>query len=673
MVSSICGTVNSDSVEILAETKKLEANFLLSLGVADLPKGGVAIPYYGADGEELFTRMRGVPGKPRFLQPKGQALRPYGLWRDDARRLGVAYFAEGESDAWSLWASGLPALGVPGAQGAKAIDKEDVGDLSDIFLLPDNDAAGEKFVEGVSKRLAEIGWNGRLWRLRIPSPHKDVCDWRAADPDRFAEQLRDALGQRERVAAAEKKPAGAVEGASDYHLTDVGNGQRLRADHGSILRYCPPWRTFLIWDGKRWKVDVAGDAVGLVKKSIKSLFDATVREIARVGHTADKETIAKLQATLRHCTRWESAGRVEASLQMLQSEPGIPVLPDDLDKSPWLLNVDNGTIDLRTGELRPHKQEDYLTKLIPVRFDPAAECPLWKKCLDTWMMGNRDLIAYLQRVAGYSLTGDVSEQVVFLHHGGGDNGKTTFANVLLDLMGEYGRFAVNDLLLQRSGEAHLTERADLAGRRFVLCSEIDEGRKLAESLTKSLSGGEKLSARRMRQDLFQIEPTWKIHLAANHKPIIRGTDHAIWRRIRLIPWNCKITADQKIQDLNHRLMEEAEGILAWAVAGCLAWRKVRLSDPPEVLTATNEYRDEQDGLTTFISENCTKHPDLRTTPAALLDAFHKWAGDKTMTASRLKGEMEKRGFTYKKSNGARFFSGIGLDSSNFSGEDERAF
>ena len=216
------------------------------------------------------------------------------------------------------------------------------------------------------------------------------------------------------------------------------------------------------------------------------------------------------------------------------------------------MNVLNGTLDLRTGTLRPHRREDSLSKLAPVIYDENATCPRWLKFLDRVMDGNKDLITYLQRVAGYCLTDEVSEQCLWFLHGTGANGKSTLLQTLIDLMGDYGMQAVSEFLMVKTNESHPTERADLHGKRFVATIETEQGKRIAEALMKQMTGGDRLRARRMRQDFFEFAPTHKIFLAANHKPTVCGTDQAAWRRIKLIPFTVTIADDEKDKDLPSR-------------------------------------------------------------------------------------------------------------------------
>ena len=353
-------------------------------------------------------------------------------------------------------------------------------------------------------------------------------------------------------------------------------------------------------------------------------------------------------------------------IALARSEPDVPLEPHQLDANPMVLNVLNGTLDLQTGKLEPHRRENLITKIAPVEYKPEASCPAWKAFLDQIMEGNHALIYFLQRAVGYALTGNISEQALFFLYGTGANGKTTFLIVVLALMGDYGCQAAPDVLLAKRGETHPTEVADLAGRRFVSTVEVAEGRKLAEVMVKQMTGGDRLKARRMRQDFFEFEPTFKIFLAANHKPTIRGTDWAIWRRIRLIPFTVTIPEDEQDKALAKKLKAELPGILNWALKGCLEWKRNGLKVPDEVRNATAEYRAEMDMLAAFIEARCVIGGDFSVTAKDLYAAYVEWCdenGEHSETRVRLGIRLRERGFEpCRNTRGNRTWRGIGLAS-----------
>jgi putative DNA primase/helicase len=434
-------------------------------------------------------------------------------------------------------------------------------------------------------------------------------------------------------------------------LTDLGNAERLQERHGGNLRHCHPWKQWFRWNKRFWEEDKTGAIISCATETVRSIY-------VEAAACKDDE---RRTALVKHANRSESAKSIRALIDLARAQPGIPILPADMDRDPWSLNVANGTIDLRTGRLRPHCREDLLTKLAAVTYDPAAICPLWERCLNTWMAGNMDLTDYLRRVVGYALTADVSEQVLFFLFGAGSNGKSTFLGILREMLGDYACQAVSELLMVKNTEAHPTERADLFGRRFVATIETEEGKRMAEALMKQLTGGDNLKARRLYQDFFEMAPTWKIFLAANHKPTIRGTDLAVWRRIRLVPFTVTIRDEQKDKNLMAKLRAEWPGILAWAVRGCLEWQRLGLADPEEVTQATAEYQREQDILAEFIAECCIVAEYAAIKSSLLLSAYQQWSGDKNLTQQTFRKRLNHKGFYSKRGTGGyHYYQGIGL-------------
>ena len=374
-------------------------------------------------------------------------------------------------------------------------------------------------------------------------------------------------------------------------LTELGNAERLVGRHGHDLVHVYGIGWF-VWCGTHWRRDRSGEVERRAVETVRSIHE----EAARVGDDEKRRELAKWALAS------ESAYRIRATIELARSMPGIPVGDaDSLDGDPWLLNVENGTLDLRTGELREHRREDLITKLAPVRYEPGATAPSWEAFLSR-TVPSEDTRAFLRRAVGYSLTGRTTEKVMPCLLGPGDTGKTTFVEAVMDLMGgDYAKPAAPDLLLAKRGAGHPTEVADLLGRRFVATVEVEEGRYLAESLVKQLTGGDRISARFMRQDFFEFRPTHKIWLAANHPPIVRGGDDAIWNRIKKVPFVVVIPKKEQDRGLRDKLRSERSGVLNWALEGCLEWQRKGLGEPEEVRLATEEYREDMDTFAEFLA------------------------------------------------------------------------
>jgi putative DNA primase/helicase len=455
--------------------------------------------------------------------------------------------------------------------------------------------------------------------------------------------------------AADDQPPPATNGQGAHHpterfnLTDMGNAERFVSRHGRDVRYCYPWAKWLIWTGARWERDEAGRVHRMAKE--------TVRNIYREASVAEDEGVRK--AIAQHATRSESEARIKAMLELAKSE--VPVSPDELDAAPWLLNAPNGTIDLRTGELGPHRREDLLTKVAGAEYRPDAPAPAWETFLGRVLPGE-ELRRFVQRAAGYSATGDTSEQCLFINHGAGANGKSTYQEALAAALGDYAMRTPTETLLAKRAGGIPNDVARLKGARFVAASETEEGRRLAEGLVKDLTGQDTISARFMRAEWFDFRPTHKLWLSTNHKPEIRGTDNAIWRRIRLIPWSVTIPPAERDQKLPEKLQDELSGVLAWVVRGCIEWRREGLGEPEEVRAATAGYRAEMDTLAAFIDECCVVAQNARTQATHLYTAYKGWceeSGERHDTQKKFGMRLTERGFEREKA-GVYYWLGIGL-------------
>jgi len=401
-------------------------------------------------------------------------------------------------------------------------------------------------------------------------------------------------------------------GASAFNLTDLGNAKRLVTRHGDDLRYVHPWGKWLAWDGRRWAVDATGEVERRAVETVASIY----AEAANADDPDERKAIA------RHAERSEARGRIDAMIALARSRPGIPAMPDDLDADPWALNAQNGTIDLRTGVLREHRREDLITKVMPVEYDAAAQAPIFERFLNR-ILPQEAVRGFLQRAVGYAATGVAREEMLPILHGPGANGKSTLTGVLLETLGDYAIQAAPDLLMLKKG-AHPTELADLFGARFVVCMENEEGRRLAESLVKHITGRDRLKARRMREDFWEFDPTHTVFLGTNHRPEVRGTDHAIWRRLKLIPFDVTIPEAEQDKTLPETLRGELPGIVAWVVRGCIEYQRGGLGEPERVRDATKGYRSDMDPLEAFIDECCVVRPDVWCNFGDLYDAYTQW-------------------------------------------------
>ena len=440
--------------------------------------------------------------------------------------------------------------------------------------------------------------------------------------------------------------------------TDTGNAMRLVAMFGEVIRYCAQWGAWLIWDGTRWKEDTTGQIYRLARKTVQAIG----------AEAAGAEDADERKAILKWALESENRKRIDAMIALARFHEGIPVETAALDRDRYLLNVENGIVDLRTGHLRPHRPEDLITKLAPVRYDPGAQCLKFLKFLGRIMGDNQELIGFLKRAAGYALTGDVGEHCLFFLHGGGRNGKSTFLGIVQGILGSYATTINAAVMTSKVHDDHPTELCDLDGARFVTTIEVEDGKRMAEALVKSLTGGDPIKARRMRRDPYQFNPTFKLFVAANHKPEIRGTDEGIWSRIKLIPFSVTIPKEERVKNLADLLREEeGPGILNWMIEGCQEWRMAGLAEPGAVTDATAEYRAEMDAIADFIAERCLASEQVRCKNNDLYSCYKSWcerSGVAYLTARKFGSDMERRGFKHKDSNGTRWRLGIAVAQEN---------
>lgn len=574
---------------------------------------------------------------------------PEVLTARDAQRW--VFVVEGEKDADNLHVLGLVATCNAGGAGKWQDDFNEALRGSKVALLPDNDEVGRKHAEQVCQGL--YGLAAQLRVIYMPDGHKDVSDWLNAGGT--ADALKELVQQAAPYAPVENSAAPEVE----HQYTDAGNARRLVEQNLEDIRYCHDWRKWLIWTGSHWSLDATAEIERRAKETVQRLFDL-----------AEQTNNSELRKFAR---RSESRRGIHDMVTLARSEAVISVTSSELDQHTMALNTQNGTLDLVTGVLEPHKRSDAITKVIGTSFDPKATCPIWEAFLSRIMGGNQTLIDFLQRAVGYTLTADVGEQVLFLLYGTGANGKSTFLNILLELIGPYAIQAAPDMLMSKRHETHPTELADLFGRRLAVCNEVESGRTLAEATVKQLTGGDMIRARRMREDFWQFKPTHKIWIAGNHKPVIRGTDHAIWRRIRLIPFTVTIPPEEQDPKLPDALIEELPGILNWALAGCLAWQVGGLGTPDEVSSATAAYRGEMDVIGQFI-DDCLLPGPMQSKVKDVYEVYTRWcddSGERTLPKKRFNLMLEERGYNKGKStHGELFWFGLGIRIDISEGQDE---
>lgn len=434
-------------------------------------------------------------------------------------------------------------------------------------------------------------------------------------------------------------------------LTDTGNAARFGEKYSGQVKYVfgMGW---VIWDGLLWQRDQMDSIMELAKKQARDIH----AEGEGLGDDAVRITVAK------HARASQQAPRLKAMLELAQSLPELATEAKLLDTHDMLLGVGNGVVNLKTGKLQPARREDLMTQHSPVTFDSTAKCPQFLAFIKQVTGSDKQLMAYLQRVVGYSLTGLTTEQCLFFLYGNGANGKTTFLTVLKEIVGpDFAKQTPTETLMSTRGNA-TNDIARLRGVRIVIANEIEDGSLLAEALIKQITGGEALAARFHYAEYFDLIPKFKLFIAGNHKPMIRGRDNGIWRRIRLIPFEAIIPENQRDKNLQSKLRVELPGILNWAITGCLDWQKNGLSTPKVITDAVSTYREEMDVIGQWMTDCCTVAGNQQSRASDAYRCYKQWAesnGYKPMAAGTFGRDFGDR-FKKVKRNDGNYFLGISV-------------
>ncbi|MHB1006587.1 MAG: DNA primase family protein [Chloroflexota bacterium] len=523
-----------------------------------------------------------------------------------------------------------------------------------------------------ARNLKEAGWSvdriaDALWR-GFQASHQDhnnpwTCDHARQIAEDIDEKpappvkpLDDAIGQ---VPPDQQTQTGAASAPNvapslqptrlppPYALTDLGNGERFAEAHGERFRYVDQWG-WLTDDGRHWARDITGERFRAAKAVARTIYDEAAK-------CPDADRRKQIAAWARLS---ESQVRIDAMLSVARWEAPITARVEQFDSDNHLLNVANGVVDLRTGDLRPHNPADMITKLAPVAYDPNATAPLFNRFLARIIpiSAVRD---YLRRWAGYSATGSTREERLSIWHGSGRNGKTTLAITIQNVLGDYAKQVDPEMLMEHRNQQHPTGKASLHGVRAAFAVETNEGSRLATSTVKALVSNDKISARFVCKDYFDFIPTHSLALLTNHKPEIRTTDEGTWRKIDLVPFTITIPEQEKDLELPEKLKAEATGILAWIVQGAGEWYCSGLPRVAEIMAATAEYREESDVLADFLAERCIIAPAASVPVGVLYATYVEWcAKERQLGKNQFGGRLKERGFGQAKSGARRW---LGLD------------
>lgn len=444
-----------------------------------------------------------------------------------------------------------------------------------------------------------------------------------------------------------------------YSFDDTGNAQRFVDLFGDKVRYCYTDKRWLWYDGRKWCTDMTGAVKRLADKAVACMS----AELKVYEQTDADEGTDMAKAFEKHMKSTRSNKSKNAMLNEVMHH--VPILPSQLDRYKAALNTPGGVIDLKSGALAPHDPKNYFTKITAVEYSENADCPRWTAFLDDIFGGDKDLIRYVQKAVGYSLTGATSEQCAFFLYGTGRNGKSTFIDIIRDIFGDYAANIQPETIMARSNQSTAinSDIARLKGARLVTSVEPNEGVRINEGLLKQLTGDDTVTARKLYGDEFEFKPEFKLWMATNHKPVIRGTDTGIWRRIHMIPFTCVIPEGKVDRRLKYKLSAELTGIFRWAVEGCLLWQKEGLKMPRAVLEEVREYRREMDVISAFVEDKCTVGKGLSVKSSQLFAAYLNWAeqnNEYRMSSTKFGMELAKR-FEKVKGRGCNYYSGITLD------------
>lgn len=560
----------------------------------------------------------------------------------------TVFVVEGEKCADAITNSTKTVVGVTWPGGANSVMRANwtlLDKHQDVRIWPDNDAPGIAAAHRIQRRLPHARSVDLAQFGTIPEGW-DCADW-TGDPDPRKLILSPLPASTEELELEQSEPS------KELSLTDAGNADRFVNMWRGRARYVPNLGWYF-WQNNTWQKDDSGQIIlacievarGILKEAQAELDPDSAKEVHKFANSS------------------QFASRLEAMAKLAAPRPEIVAQPDDLDADPFLFCCANGVVDLTTGKISPNKPELLITKQSPVVFDPEATAPIWTKFLRRIMGENEDLILYLQRAIGYSLTSDTSEQVMFMLWGGGQNGKSVFIETLAKIFGTYHAATTSDLVLldTQAGENAV---ARLKGARFVPASEVPENSRFNEARIKQLTGQDTIAARFLYREYFEFKPHFKFWLRCNSRPQIQGSDLGIWRRMHCVPFTQTITEAEKDKHLGAKLLQELPGILNWCIAGCQQWLQMGLAAPHEVADAISEYREDMDRLGQWLEECCIQDSELRVKSRTLYESYKAWcedAGERPLSQRMLMIKIKDRGFKRMITAGSRYYLGLDIKS-----------
>ena len=616
--------------------------------------------YKTETGETTGTKCRKGEGKAKRIWWEGGRPQKPCLYKVQGllNSIGPIYLPEGEKDCDSLGILGLTAtVSSEGTSRPWSKDFNHFVEGRDIIILEDNDPAGKKRSYKLLQALKHISKSIKLIRFLCMKPGSDITDW-LHDGHSQAE-LEDLVSK-----AKDLKPLV----PSAYALSDLGNAARFANHHHAKARYCEQSHAWMVYDGKRWK-DSGSLAVELAKETIALMHEEAT--------TIEDPTIEEQLEYHAMCS--ENIGRITAMINLARTDPILIKDVEEFDTKRRTLNFTNGTLNLETFELAESDPLDFCTKLIPYPYDAKAECPTWCRFITRIFGGDPELIAYIQAALGYAVTGDCSERLVFFCWGTGTNGKSTLLKIVQSVMGaDYTAKPQSKILIDSSfGDGIPNDLAALKGKRYIWCSETEEQKKLKTAFVKEITGNEPLTARFLHKEFFTFYPQFVLFLATNNKPNVSAHDKAIWKRMRLIPFNVEIPKEEVDTHLDEKLLLEAPGIINWLVEGAKSWALRGLPECPAVDQATSNYQSDQDSVKRFLDDRCEFNSAMSTSVGTAFSAYESWceaSGEDPLSKIKFGSAMKFHGYVVKKGHkGIRKFDCLRLKDGATDEDEEEGY
>lgn len=654
----------------------------LGLGVTRELGGGprVVVPFYDAEGVARGFQARAVWSETALrwigpASPEGGSWSKVGILRGESGWDEVIV-TEGPGDALTAVALGYDVVLIRGAGLASNADVQAqvadfVGDRVAV-VAGDGDASGSRFSAVLARALVDRGARAKV--LAMPAG-EDLSSWRASDPARFTREVVRAI-----LSAAEVTSSTAALTARDekaYPLTDLGNARFVRdfiEAAGSGVRYSPEAGFYLLERGV-WRQDRLDRTRAYVQDA--SAVIATIAETLLRESGSDSKALARAKKWLTWSRHSQSKLGIDAAVRELQALADVAVDVNDFDRHPHLLAVRNGVVDLRSGELLHADPALLLTRRVELDYRPDARAPRWERFLEEVFPSDPELPAYMRRLIGYGVTGSTAEQCFVVLWGKGANGKSVLTDTLTEVFREFTTTTPFSTFEERQSGGIPNDLAALKGARLVMASEGEANRRMAEAVLKRVTGRDLIAARFMRREFFEFRPTFLLLLATNAKPNFRGQDEGLWRRVKLVPFERYFAPAERDTRLGEKLLEEREGILAWAVRGAVEWYASRLQDPESIRRATEEYRETQDQLTGFLQRSdrasdflsgagfVVTRDDKDAVPGRVLwDSYLAWVDEEALplrerwTRSHFFAALEERGMVKRKRNTGIVFVGV---------------